>query len=390
MSATRVLYAHSSALIGGGNVVLLRLFDAIDRSRYQPTSIIPEPGPMEQQLRTRDVRHAVVDVRPNSRSSVRHFASVARVAALTLIWRVGILHANDPYTYRAASLAVAPIGAKRVAHVHHPDVSAETLAWSFQLPPHLVITPSKFVKSRVDTLIRQPNRSRVETVWNPIDTDWFRPAEDRRELRRALNLAPDAGHVTILGALTPHKGHECFLRAARRVVDQLPATHFHVVGSAKSGSREHAESLRRLAGDLGIKERVRFWGWLSDARARDLLAASDVFMLPTREEGFGLVLAEAQACEIPVLTSSIRPLDEVVHDSVTGHLIPPDNAELFAALALDLLRSPRRRTDMGRHGRAWVTARFSPAAFIARITELYASLRVQTSVRSTATGNSDS
>jgi glycosyltransferase involved in cell wall biosynthesis len=345
---------------------------------------------MEQQLRTRSVRHAVVDIRPNSDSHVRHVASVARVTAQSLIWRIGILHANDPYTYRAASLAVAPLGAKRVAHVHHPDVGAETIAWSFQLPPHLVITPSEFMKSHVDTLMRRPNRSRVEAVWNPIDTGWFRPAEDRREMRRALDLAPDVGHVTIMGALAPHKGHECFLRAARRVIDQLPGTHFHVVGSAISGSREHAESLRRLAGNLGLMEHVRFWGWLSEAHARDLLAASDLFMLPTREEGFGLVLAEAQACEVPVLTSSIRPLDEVVHDGVTGHLIPPDNAELFAALALNLLRSPKRRTEMGRHGRAWVTARFSPTVFVARMMALYTSLRAQPSVRSIATSHSDS
>jgi glycosyltransferase involved in cell wall biosynthesis len=104
--------------------------------------------------------------------------------------------------------------------------------------------------------------------------------------------------VNITAALTPHKGHVCFLRMARQVLNHIPGTTFHIVGSVQSGEAGYAEQLHGLAADLGIANRVTFWGFLSDPMARDLLRASDVFVLPTREEGFGLSVAEAQAARL--------------------------------------------------------------------------------------------
>jgi glycosyltransferase involved in cell wall biosynthesis len=98
---------------------------------------------------------------------------------------------------------------------------------------------------------------------------------------------------------------------------------------------------------------------------------SDLFVLPSREEGFGLSIAEAQACQVPILSSAIRPLDEVVDEGRTGYLIPPTDHEQFAARAIQLLDNELIRRRMGEAGRKWVVNRFSAAAFVQRVTQLY-------------------
>ena len=370
----RVLYTLTSAAIGGGTKVLLTLQAALDRDRFQPLTVIPEAGPVEGEFRRLGLPYFTLPLMPGLGGRARSALTVARLALKCWTQRVRILHANDPLTYRLASLSAALAGVPRVCHVHHPGQTRASLAWSFRRPPHLIITPSLFMKREVESCLEGNARPRVEAVWNAVDTDWFRPAADAAALRARLGLAPEGKHVSVLAEVAPHKGHVCFLKAARQVRDRFPDTTFHVVGAAHKHNQDYAESLRRLAGELGIAESVRFWGFVSDEAARDLLALSDLFILPTREEGFTLTAAEAQACEVPVLTSAMPPLDEVVDDGSTGYLLDPEDPGAFAARAVELLGASPARRAMGRAGRAWVVGRFSLAAHVNKIMSLYEEL----------------
>jgi glycosyltransferase involved in cell wall biosynthesis len=158
---------------------------------------------------------------------------------------------------------------------------------------------------------------------------------------------------------------------AREVLNHIPGTTFHVVGGVQNGEASYAEQLHGLASDLGIASRVTFWGFLPDPMARDLLCASDLYVLPTREEGFGLSVAEAQACEVPVLTSAIEPLDEVVDAGHTGYLIDPEDFSTFAVRAIALLENEPERKSMGQAGRRWVVERFGKQAWSAKIQCFY-------------------
>ena len=376
----RILYTHTASLIGGANRMMLSLLGALDRSRFQPLSVLPEPGPMEEELRARDVPYVILDLRPTKRSRLATAQLAAGLAARFVSHRADVLHANDPFTYRLASAVSRLTHVRRICHVHHPDQTAGSMEWAFKTPPHLVLVPSRYVKSKVEEWLEGAGLSErsVLAVGNPIDVDRFRPAADVRATRQALNLDPDALHVSILAALAPHKGHVCFLRMAAIVHRLLPRTQFHVVGSSRSGSRSHAESLTALVSELGLEGAVRLWGFVPDQTAEDLLRASDLFVLPTQEEGFGLSVAEAQACGVPVLTSAIRPLDEVVLDGRSGWLLPPDDHESFAQRAIELLQSEERRREFSVAGRAFIRAHYPADRFAASIMELYERLSSRT------------
>jgi glycosyltransferase involved in cell wall biosynthesis len=368
----RILYTHTSSLIGGGNMVLLNLLRKIDRTLIEPVSVLPEPGPLETKLQELDVPYFILDLRPRNKLDTAFALGALAIKAMR--HTMDILHANDPLTYRVASRGVGPFGARLVCHVHHPDQDADSLSWALKRVPDLILTPSEFVKEQVCQWLGRPGACLIKQVGNPVDVDWFSPAADPRAVRSALELDVIGPHVTILAALAPHKGHDCFLRTAAIVARAFPSATFHVVGSAQSGNRRWYGHLRELASELGIERRVRFWGFVTDETARDILRASDLVVLPTQIEGFCLALAEAQACEVPVLASDIAPLGEVVRDGETGWLIPPGDHEQFANKAVELLSTPALHRRFGRAGRDFIVRSYGHDAFARKVTSLYAQL----------------
>jgi glycosyltransferase involved in cell wall biosynthesis len=212
---------------------------------------------------------------------------------------------------------------------------------------------------------------RVVPVWNPIDTTWFSPAADVQLVKARLGLSEKSRHVCIIGAIAKHKGHECFLNMAVKLRDHVPDCQFHIIGSALTGDTEYAEQLRRMAVSLNLAAVVKFWGFVDDAVARDLLQASDLFVLPTREEGFCLAVAEAQACGVPVLTSALPPLDELVENGQGGFLLDPEDAESFAHHAARLLLDQSLRSNMSIQARTSVLAKFAVRSYALRIAALY-------------------
>jgi len=272
----RVLYTHTSALIGGGNRVLLRLFKGMDRSLFQPVSIIPEPGPLERELRLLDVPSLILDLRPDSWRRGSLPARTARLALEALRHRVRLLHANDPWTYRVASVGLSLPWIRRICHIHHPLQEPYGLRWSLRRQPRLVITPSHFMRELVANQIGPDQSVRTETVWNPIDVDRFQPVSDVAITKSRLALDPGWRNITILGALAPHKGHECFIRMADIVRRLHPSARFHVVGGAQSGNQHFTTFLQRMVADLHLEEHVRFWGFVSDRTVQDLLGISDL------------------------------------------------------------------------------------------------------------------
>jgi L-malate glycosyltransferase len=367
-----ILYIHSASVIGGANQVLLSLLDGLDRSRFNPVSIIPERGPLERELRRIEVPYVVLDLRPNGRPKVALLWAICRLMMICLKYRVDVVHANDPRSYRISSIGVRHPRVARLCHIHHPGETADSLRWALKRRPRLILTPSRFMKrSLLGSLVGVAGIP-VEDVWNPIDLDWFRPATDVAALRASIGINPSGKHISILATLAPHKGHMCFLRMAELITKRFGDAEFHIVGRAQAGHEEYPELLQRHARELGIADRIRFWGFVDGGLARDLLCASDLFVLPTREEGFCLSVAEAQACQVPVLTSAIQPLDEVVDEGRTGYLTRPDDYLGFAARAIELLESEDLRRSMALAGRAWVLSRFSRQVYVDKVQNLYA------------------
>ena len=127
--------------------------------------------------------------------------------------------------------------------------------------------------------------------------------------------------------------------------------------------------LERQVDALGLHDRVKFVGEQHDLVA--WLSSSDVFLLPSSQESFGLAALEAMACEVPVVASRVGGLPEVIEDGRTGYLCPLDAIDQMAARVVNLLGDEARRTLIGRAGAEHVRAQFCASRIVPMYEDCY-------------------
>lgn len=192
----------------------------------------------------------------------------------------------------------------------------------------------------------------AQVVAHGVDTDTFRPSEDRDALRRDLGLAPGTW-VGSFGRLRPQKGTDLLVGAMLRLMPARPDLHCLLVGRADD--REFLGEMRRLIAEAEMSDRFRFaedLGWSDLARHH---AAMDVCAAPARWEGFGLTPLEAMASGVPVVATSVGAFPDIVPPEA-GRIIPPDDADALVQALGELLDAPALRERMGRAARAHVEA----------------------------------
>ncbi|KXX57099.1 MULTISPECIES: glycosyltransferase [unclassified Rhodococcus (in: high G+C Gram-positive bacteria)] len=208
----------------------------------------------------------------------------------------------------------------------------------------------------VDDLHIPPRKIRI--IHNGVDPAQFDPRGDRAAAAD-LGIGPRDRVVGILAALRPEKDHATLLRAARLVVDELPDAKFLVVGDGPTRG-----DLERLAGELGIADRVVFTGSRPDVR--DLLGVMDVFVLSSYSvECFPMALLEAMAAGRPAVCTAVGGVPEMISEGVTGFLVPPRAPTALAEKLLRVLTDPETSREMGLAARTRVESEFSLRASVA-------------------------
>jgi glycosyltransferase involved in cell wall biosynthesis len=204
-----------------------------------------------------------------------------------------------------------------------------------------------------DALLRVGVRpERIHLVPSGIVVGAPAPAADRARVRAEWGIADRDVLVLLPGALERRKGHATLLAAARLLAPSRPELRYVFCGA---GSAEAA--LRAEAVDLG--DLVRFAGFRADLGA--CLAAADVAVLPSLQEGLGVAALEAMAAERPVVGSRVGGLAEAVVHGETGVLVPPADPGALAAALMRLAGDVPLRARLGAAGRARVLARYTAA-----------------------------
>ncbi len=139
------------------------------------------------------------------------------------------------------------------------------------------------------------------------------------------------------------------------------------------GDGADRDALRSQAEALGIAARVHWHGALPQPRLVDFYRGATALVVPSRDEGFGLVAVEAQLCETPVVAFASGGLADTIEDGVTGYLVPPSDPAMLA-LALDTVISSDKRHEIGKAGRQSALARFAPESVARRYRTLYDSV----------------
>ena len=190
--------------------------------------------------------------------------------------------------------------------------SAENLvAPLYRRVPFAVVSES----TRDDLIRRGVAAERIRVVHNGV----------RRPERAPPPEEPAHRRVVYLGRLEPYKQVDVLLRAVARLADRFPETELAVIGRGPERTR-----LERLAEALGIAHRTRFTGFASDRERDALLAGARVCVCPSRKEGWGLTVIEANALGVPVVATDAPGLRDSVRNGETGFLVPDGDVAGFA------------------------------------------------------------
>ena len=201
----------------------------------------------------------------------------------------------------------------------------------------------------------------------PAVRDHFRPG-DGAEVRRRLGLDREPILLTVAryDAGEGYKGYDLVLRALPAVLDRRPDVRYVLAGQGDDLPR-----VRALAGELGVGRAVVFAGAVPDDALPAWYHACDLFVMPSRREGFGIVFAEALACGKPVIAGDRDGARDALLDGRLGRLVDPDDAGRLTEAILEFVtgRAPAALTDSETLSRECIR-RFGPAAFERRVREL--------------------
>lgn len=373
----RVVRIIARLNIGGPAIHATLLAERLDPARFTTTLVTGTEDASEGNYLALHGRQADVEVIPDLGREIRPLRDVKTLRRLMAVIRRVRPHVVHTHTAKAGAvgrLAAILTGVPVIVHTFHGHVLRgyfspaktevyRTIERGLARRTHRLLTVTDRVRDELIAL-GVGRADQYTTVPLGFDLAPLVQAERRRgELRAELGLGA-APLVGIVARLVPIKAHEVFLAAAARIHAAQPAARFLVVGDG-----ERRQALEQQVDVLGLRPVTHFLGWRADLDR--LYADLDVVVLTSRNEGSPVALIEAMAAGVPVVSTAVGGVADVVADGTSGLLAAMDDDEAVARHVLTLLDDRDRAAAMGRNGRARVVATYSADRLVADIEALY-------------------
>jgi glycosyltransferase involved in cell wall biosynthesis len=360
MPPRTVLYYTDSTAFGGAEVMLLTLLEGLDRTKWDPV-LLEHGGDGTAPLRrgARDAGARLQTISPERKGGMRRAIRLAVAEE-----RAAVFHAHLAWPLRcglglAAARSAAVPAVVATQHLFAPISSARALLRQRLAARgvHRYVAVSQAVARGLGGVPYFP-AGKIEVIRNGIRL--AAPLAPDPAIR--ARLAGDAGSpiVLTLARLVPQKGLVDLVRAARLV----PGAIFAIAGDGPE--RERLETEARAA---GVEDRVRLLGYRADVA--DLLAACDVFVLPSHFEGLPLAVLEAMAASRPVVATEVGGTVEAIRDGETGLLVPPQSPQSLAQAIGRVLQDADLARRLARSGGEFVRAEFSAERMVRETAALY-------------------
>jgi glycosyltransferase involved in cell wall biosynthesis len=375
-SKTKVLFVNTPTLppIGADTWIHTEIIRRLDRSAFE-VHVACAPGPSAAPT---PMYAAVADV-PDTHliavdfgreqvnaSGVRRYLerlgdlrlvpSLVKLAVYVRRHRIPIIHTvSRPRDAFACVVLAKATRTKCLIHMQlaYGEWMSRLLRWALGHADGLIAI-SEFVAS---TLVDSGHRpDRIHLVYNAVVFEDWKPVEDKAQLRRELGLPESSPVVVNVSRLYPEKGTALLLQAIAIVRRSLPDVRLLVVGRDVTGGEFQAQ-LDAIVAEEDLHDIVSFVGQRADVVR--YMGAADVFAMPSFEEPFGIVYAEAMAMELPVIGLDNGGTREVVENGTSGLLSEPADVEALAQNLVEVLSNTALRQRLGAAGRERVEQRFT-------------------------------
>jgi glycosyltransferase involved in cell wall biosynthesis len=365
MPVKRVLHVIDSLHLGGAQEVVLNLATCGSPRFRHEVATMHGHGIYWDRLRN-------AGVKVHSLSPQKYFpAYLATLPSLLLATRPDILHCH----LIPSNILAKPLGALMgVPLILNHDHTNDPHRIDNKLLLALDKSTNRFARHIIavaascrEFLIQHESipAEKITLVPNAIDLRRFTPGTiSRTESRLKLALPPDVLVIAGVGRLNPQKNFSLFLDIAAALSPRFPTLRFLLAGE---GPEE--EMLREKAARLGLADRIVFAGYVADTR--EVYAAADILLMPSRFEGLPMTLLEAMAMNLPVVASKLDGIAEVITDGEDGLLAAPGDAPAFTEHLTRLLENPALASQLGSTARAKIEIRFSVERMTTAVESIY-------------------
>lgn len=310
---------------------------------------------------------------------------VPAVAFLPLVRERQIDHLHAHFATSAAALAMrlaslAGIGWSMTAHakdIFHESVSRDRLREKVA-SSRFTVAVSDWSAAFLRDVVGRPAASNVRRLYNGLDLNEFPSPESGGACRETAALLPGPpvapGRILAVGRLVPKKGFVTLLLAARRLIDHGHDIHVDLVGDGELRSE-----LEQRVRELELGERVHLLGAQSHDAVRQLMQSSTLFALPAEvaedgnRDGLPVVVQEAMASGLPVVSTPIVGIPEAILDGITGRLVPERDPMALADALAELLADAPGTARLASAGRRHVEENFDGARSAATLHEWFQS-----------------
>lgn len=357
----KIMHVLTDTNIGGAGIWLLNFVKAFDRSRYEVTAALPEKAELTPRLKALGIRVCEVPGIADESFSVSGIKEFKRLFKRE---RPDVVHTHASLSARiAAKECKIPVVNTRHC-IEEPKQGIKRLIYGIvnNALSDIVIGVSK---AAYDNLAADgTKKDKLRLVYNGVYPLKRLSEEERKDIRKDLNIPENNIVVGITARLEPVKNHRLFLDAAAIIANKREDITFLIVGG---GTQE--QSLKQYARQLGIDGRVIFAGYREDITG--LMNITDINTLTSEKEALSISLIEGMSIEIPAAATDSGGPGEVVENGKTGIIVENHNAKALAEAVLYLADNPGEREKMGREGKKRAMELFSIESMIKALEEIY-------------------
>lgn len=354
----RVLHTEASTGWGGQEIRILDECAGFIARGHEAYVAAPAEAPIVQAAKDRNIP---VHTLPLNRRRVKSLVAFQRLLREIRPDVIVTHSSSDSWLTAFATRTLRPrIPVVRTRHISTPVAPGLINRWLYGTVPSRVVTTGEAISSHlIQTLKLSPDS--VVSVPTGADMTRFVPG-DKASARKKLDIPVGGPVIGIVATLRSWKGHRFLISALKEPA--LDGARLIIVGDGPQSS-----SLAKQVNDLGLNDRVRFTGQQKDVLP--WMQALDVFAFPsTGNEGVPQALVQAMGCGLPVVTTAVGAIPEVVRHEQDGLIVASENPKALAEGISRLLRDPELSRRLSESGQARVMSKFSSAAMLDTMEEI--------------------
>lgn len=356
MSPLRIVFSEAATSYGGQEQYIHKLMNGLRDQGHHLEAICQPHAVLAQKLREDGftVHTLLTDGPKNFVKGVWRLRKVLRQG------RFDVVNTNSRRDTMLVGTAARLAGVPLIVRSRHLAKKVGSLL-SYTIVPHAVIACSEYVRNHL--LDRGVKPAQVRVVYPSVPIEHWPQGST---LRSELKLAATDVVITCVAVMRAQKGHTTLLAAVEPLIKSRPNIHLVLAGSGAM-----LETLEQFVAEHGLEKRVHFLGMRQDIP--NVLNGSDIFALATEIEATGTVYVEAQAAGLPVVGTRVGGVPEMMIESETGVLVPPNDPDALRDALVQLIDNEMLRKTMGSAARRFVMQgnTFSLQAMVSNTEQAY-------------------